>query len=259
MNKKAQVTIFIIIAIMIVVLVALYFLFRESIGINITDTTSEENPGTYLENCLEDSVRDVIEILSLQGGSLEPQLNISFRFNGENKKEIRYLCYNQNYYSPCVNQEPLLINTLQDEIKNEITLDVRACFDSLGKSLDDAGYVVDSTPMRNFEVTLMPNKIDINIDAEIILTKAGKRTTQDEFHAYIPTQLYGLTNVAQEIISQQARFCSFNELGYMLTYPDWSISELMTGDSTIIYSLEHRKSHEKFRFAVRGCVIPPGF
>jgi len=259
MKRRGQITIFIIVAIMIIVLVAIFLMFRKDIAIpGGGGGTAEKNPSSYLETCLEDSVKETIDIISLQGGSLEPELYKSFRFEGENERKITYLCYNQNYYLPCVNQEPLLIKHLEDEIKSNIEGDVRSCFDSLTSSLDKQGYTVEVKGYRNFDLTLMPKKVKININAEIVLTKSGKRETQNNFEAYVPTQLYGLANVAQEIVNQQGRFCSFNELGYMLTYPDWSINEFMTGDSTIIYSLENRKINEKFRFAVRGCVIPPG-
>jgi hypothetical protein len=73
------------------------------------------------------------------------------------------------------------------------------------------------------------------------------------------SNFYDLALVAQEIVSQEARFCNFEHLGYMLLYPDFEIDKFRTGDSDTIYTLTHRESGERFRFAVRGCVIPAGF
>lgn len=261
MKRRGQVTIFIIIAIMIVVLVAIFLMFRENIPIpGAGGGTAEKNPGSYLETCLEDSVKEAIEIISLQGGNLEPELYRSFKFNGENERKITYLCYNQNYYYPCVNQEPLLMQHLQDEIKSYPNLeqDVRDCFDSLASSLDKQGYTVEVTGYRGFDLVLMPGKLKIDINAELVLTKSGKRETQNNFEAFVPTQLYGLVNVAQEIVTREAKDCGFEYVGYMVFYPEYKITKTQTIDSSVIYRILYKDTKEEFDLAIRGCVIPPG-
>ena len=65
--------------------------------------------------------------------------------------------------------------------------------------------------------------------------------------------------MAHEIVSQESQFCYFEYLGYMLLYPEYKIDKFRTSDETIIYTIDHKDSKEMFRFAVRGCVIPPGF
>ena len=45
----------------------------------------------------------------------------------------------------------------------------------------------------------------------------------------------------------------------MLLYPEFNIDKIRTSDLITIYSVEKKESGEKFRFAVRSCVIPPGF
>jgi len=257
-NKTGQVTIFIIIAIMIVVMVAIYFLFRQELGLNITDTTSEENPAGFLELCLRDSVEETIRIIGEQGGSLDPELYINFRFEGENEKKIKYLCYNQNYYKPCVNQEPLLMQHLEEEIKAEVEEDVRSCFDRLVENLNRE-YTVEVRGYRGFSLILMPKRAKIDIDAEIVLTKAGKRITQNNFEFFISSNLYALADVAQEIVYREAKDCYFEHIGYMMFYPEFKIKKIQALDSSIIYRITNRKTTEKFNFAIRGCVNPPGY
>ena len=73
------------------------------------------------------------------------------------------------------------------------------------------------------------------------------------------TRFYDLAIVAQEIVSQEARFCNFEQVGYMLIYPEFAITKFRTGKSDTIYTIKSKESGERFRFAVRSCVIPPGF
>ncbi len=257
MKKKGQVTIFIIIGILIITAFVFFFLFRQNVlpGIN---EKPEENPGGFLEVCIENKLIEGIELISSQGGYINNPLNRTFKFSEEQDfTDISYLCYNQNYYLPCINQEPMLIQHLKEEIYNYISEDVRNCFDNLVLSLDKRGYVVDAT-YDGFEIELMPKKVVVNIDGELILTKSGETTKQENLDIIIPSRFYDLAVVVQEIVSQEARFCHFEHLGFMLFYPQFKIDKFRTGDLITIYTVEHRNSKEKFRFAVRGCVIPPG-
>jgi len=258
MKKRGQVTIFIIIAIVIISAIALFFLFRSGIEIPGIGIGKETSPSSFLESCIEDKIKETTEIISSQGGYINNPLNKTFKFTEEDSPlDISYLCYTQNYYIPCINQEPMLIQHLKDEIKNYISDDVGDCFDGLTSSLDKQGYSVD-VKYRGFEVELMEKKVVIEIDAELTLTKSGETTKQEDFKIIVPSRFYDLAIVVQEIVSQEAEFCNFEYLGYMLLYPQWDIDKFRTSDSIIIYTVEHKDSKEKFRFSIRGCVIRPG-
>ena len=255
--NKGQVTIFIIVGILIISLVAMFLFFRTGIIPGIAESP-ETNPNIFLDSCMEDKIKETIRIISSQGGYIENPLHKTFKFEDESIfTNISYLCYNQNYYLPCINQEPMLIQHLKDEIKNHISEDVENCFDELTLSLEKQNYVVDAK-YRGFEVDLMDKKVAVKIDGEIALTKSGETSEQEDFKIIVSSRFYNLAVVAQEIVSQEARFCHFEHLGFMLFYPEFNIDRFRTGDSIIIYTIQHRKSKEVFRFAVRGCVIPPG-
>ena len=257
-NHKAQITIFIIVGIVLVSLIALFFFFRDG-GLPDIGGTGDVNPDSFLDSCMEEKIKETIGILSAQGGHIKSQLYLDFKFSDENlPTNISYLCYNHNYYLPCINQEPMLIQHLKEEIYNYISEDVENCFDDLTASLENQGYVVDAR-YSGFEVELMEKKLVVNVDGELTLTKSGETSKKKGFKIIVPTKFYDLAVVVQEIVSQEARFCNFEHLGFMLFYPKFNIDKFRTGDGTIIYTIEHRDSKEKFRFAVRGCVIPPGF
>lgn len=257
MKKGGQVTIFIIIGIIIIGIIIFFFLFRSRVKIPGVGVGEETSPSSFLESCMEDKVKEAVNLISSQGGYIGPSLYKTFQFEGEDSKNISYLCYTNNYYVPCINQEPMLIKHLKEEIYNYVSDDVENCFDSLTSNLDKQGYAVD-TKYRGFEVQLIEEKMVIDIDAEITLTKAEETIKQEDFEIIIPSRFYDLSLVVQEIVSQEAEFCNFEYLGYMTLYPQWEIDKLRTSDSSIIYTVESKESKEKFRFAIRGCVIRPG-
>jgi hypothetical protein len=257
-NRSGQVTIFIIIAVIIVSVIVTFFIFKSGL-ISKIGGKPEENPAPFLESCIKDKVKEAVGILSMQGGYISNTLYKKFRFEDENVfHNISYLCYTPNYYLPCVNQEPLLIQHLKDEIKDYISEDVSGCFDKLTSSLNKRGYTVDAK-YNGFDVDLTEGRVIINVDAKLVLTKTGETSTQENFNIIIPTDFYDMAVVAQEIVSQEARFCYFEYVGYMNLYPQWNIDKIRTSDSVTIYTIEDKETQEKFRFAVRGCVIPPGF
>src|SRR4030042_2093178 len=237
MKKKGQVTIFIIIAVVIVSAIVTFFIFKGGILPQIGEKP-EENPSPFLESCIKDKVKEAAEIISMQGGYISNTLYKKFKFEDENVfHNISYLCYTPNYYLACVNQEPLLIQHLKDEIKDYISEDVSGCFDKLTASLSKRGYAVDAK-YNGFDVDLTDNKIMIGINAEIVLTKTGETSTQENFQIIIPSSFYDLAIVVQEIVSQEARFCYFEYLGYMNFYPQWNIDKIRTSDSVIIYTVK---------------------
>ena len=258
MKKRGQVTIFIIIGIVIVSAIALFLLLRSGFEIPGIGIGKETSPSSFLESCMEDKIKETIEIISSQGGYVTPSLYKSFKFEDENSPtDISYLCYTQNSYIQCINQEPMLIQHLQNETKNYISDDVGDCFDSFASSLEKQGYV-PNVKYEGFEVELMKKKIIINLKADITLTKAGETTNQEDFKIIIPSRFYDLIVVVQEIINKEATNCDFSHYD-MFRYPEFNIYSHRTADSSVIYTVKHRESKEEFKFAVRGCVMPPGF
>lgn len=256
MKNRGQMNIFIIAGVILIVIIVLLFFYRGKL-IPQLDFGKETNPNIFFESCIAGKVKEAIAIMSPQGGYIEPEFSFGFKFEKEKHQNISYLCYTENNYIPCVNQEPMLIRHLKDEIKNYILEDVENCFDDLMSNLEKQDYVVNSS-YEGFGIELIPKKILVNIYGKIILTKTGETSKQKNFEVRIPTMFYNLAVVAQEIVSQEAKYCHFEQMGLMLLNPEFELDKFKTGDSKTIYTLKHRKSGESFRFAVRGCVMPAG-
>ena len=256
-NKRGQVTIFIIAGIVLVILAVLFFVFRQGIVPTINQKP-EVNPDKDFSSCIQDKVQETVKLISEQGGYVSNKLNLTFQFVGEEQGDISYLCYQQNYYVSCVNQQPMLIDHLKKEIKKNINSDVENCFNKVVSNLKNKGETVQEN-YRGFDVELYDDRVVVTVDGEISTQKAGVGAKYSGLKSIVYTRLYNLAVVAQEIISQEARFCNFEQVGYMLIYPDYNINKFRTGNSDLIYTITDKKSQERFRFAVRGCIIPPAF
>ena len=255
--NKGQVSLFVIIAVVLVAAVLLFFSFRLGIVPGVGQKAGED-PHKFFSSCVEEDLQETLEIMGKRGGYVENPLNIEFQFSDEKEPtKISYLCYTRNNYVACINQEPLLIQHLKSEIEGNIGEIVRECFNDLTTSLEREGYVVEAE-FSGFDVLLNLGQVIIQTNSKLTLTKSGESSSIENFKVLYPSKFYDLAVVVQEIVHQEGRFCNFEHLGYMLIYPEFEIDKFRTSTLDIIYTVRHRKSEEMFRFAIRGCVLPPG-
>jgi len=249
-NKKSQVTIFIIFALIIVVLIAIFFILRASPTIK---TFNENNPQAYVESCTKEALENALNILSLHGGDIEPRGSISFE-----DIDRTYLCYQNHYYDPCINQRPMLVEHIEKEITDYIAPIVERCLNELKINLEKRYEVTMNTPTE-LKTTLHPKNVNIKIKKEIKAVRGDISRDFDDFEINIKHPMHNFAEIAMEIVNQETHFCNFDVIGYMFLHPDYDVTKFITGDSNIIYVITERATDLKFTFAVRGCVMPPSF
>ncbi len=251
-KKKGQVTIFIIFGILVIAGILAFFLLRAKITPGSSGSI-EQNSESFLQTCIQDKVNEGIGLIMKQGGYIKP--NIYINWEGEN---VSYLCYTANYYRPCVNQEPVLISHIKDDLKDYISKDFENCFADYGKSLEQQNYAVQVN-YKGFGLDINNGKVIITSDSELTYTRSGETSKFNNFKLIIPSRLYDLATVAQEVTAQEAKYCNFENVGFGLLYPQFKVDIFKSSSLDKIYTIIYKKSNEQFKFAIRGCVIPPGF
>ncbi len=249
-NKKGQATIFIIIALIIVVLGVLIYMFFPKI--KTTFGVQTENPNSFLKLCLEDDLQKTIEMVSLQGGSLSPELNYSYKGD-----EVAYLCYTNEYYDKCTMQQPFLREHIETEIEKDIQEKVDSCFDDLEKSFKSQGYKVSLT-RKGFNVQLLPKKVRLNFDSELSLKKQDVQM-YDSLSSSFKSELYRFTTIALSILNWEAVYGDVMTTPYMNYDHDLKVEKLKQSEGSTIYILTDRPSEKKFRFASRSVAWPSGY
>ena len=253
-ERKAQVTVFIIIGVVLVAAVIIFFmLYRQGGGISAPSITE---PQQYIEKCTRDVASDAIEIMLPQGGFIEPK---TFKLYNNNK--VAYLCYNHFYYQRCIMQVPLYIQHLESEITNYITPKVETCFQNLKSDLEKKNYNIGLGEM-NITTTLLKDTVKIKIDRILDMSRNEEKRRFDSYKTTFNSPLYNLASVAHEIANQEAKYCYFDYIGYMVLYPKFSIDRKSVGQglsTSRIYTVEDRYSGKKLWIAVRSCAIPSGF
>ncbi len=249
-RNKGQVTIFIIIAIIVVGLAVLFYFIIPRPG--STAEFDEKNPYAFMQFCLEDKIKDTIDVISLQGGSVAPEHYFTY-----NDVDIEYLCYTNENLKLCVVQRQFLKQHIESEIEDEIKGDVVACFNALKESYEDKSYDVNLEPgITNIE--LLPKRVVASFDYVLTVSKA-QTDRYDSFNVVLNNNLYELTSIANSVIEWEATLGEADPRIYMTFYPDLKVEKNLRDDGTKIYVLTDRNTENKFQFASRSLVFPPGY
>ncbi len=249
-NKKGQVTIFIIIAVVVVVLGILIYMFYPEIKAGLG--LEPKNPSAFIQSCIEEEIKIGVEKLSLQGGSLAPEHYIIY-----NNEKIEYLCYTNEYYKTCVMQQPMLKEHIESEIESEIKGEVKECFDSMKESYQKKGYSVN-LKQGGTNIELLPKRIVATFNYSLILTKEGTEK-YEPFRVVLNNNLYELVSIANSILEWETTYGDAETTVYMNYYHDLKVEKKKQSDGTTIYILTDRNNENKFQFASRSVAWPPGY
>ena len=247
-NKKAQLTIFIIVAIVIVVgIVAAFWL----MGRVDTDTPTDLNPKQFVQKCVQDAIEDSVEKMLENGGQRVPSQAISYQGH-----EWNYLCYQADYYQGCYNIHPMLELQIESEIVRDTNDGIQRCFDTMREDLENRGYDVKGGATE-YSINLLPGYVEINLMKPIDVSREETAQSFEDFTTRVLSPIYDLVQIAREVVNSEAQFCHFEYNGYMLLYPKYDIRRIDYTDSKI-YRLIDRGSGAELRFAIRSCAFAPG-
>jgi hypothetical protein len=249
-SKKGQLTLYVLIGIVIVAGIILILLFRR--GPEIV-TREEFHPQGTLERCVNKITNEGIDLMLPRGGFVEPKNTILY-----NDIEIGYLCLNKGNYETCINQHPTLLSSIREEIANYLDPRVEDCFLDLRREIESRKGVIEFGS-TDLDVALGPKRVYVNVNKRTSYTLSGQQETIEVFNFAIINPIYDLANVAIEIASQEAKYCYFEYVGYMLLHTWVDIKKTSLIDGSKIYTLKDKQSGKEMNIAIRSCAIPPGF
>ena len=248
MERRGQVAIFIIIAIVIVgafVWLVVYPRIPTTLG------GAEVNPTAYLRECLQSEFEPALERIMSQGGSITPTHALLYEGTS-----VEYLCYTDEDYKPCIVQQPLLVNHVALELQSYLEPRASSCMDALIARYRQQGYRVE-TGARAINVSIAPGSIFILYNAPMVVSKESTQTFR-QFSVAHSTELYDLLMIATSIIQFESTLGDSETTYFMQYYPDLKIEKLKKNDDTI-YTLTNMISNEKFTFATRSLIWPQGY
>lgn len=247
-NRKGQVAIFIIVAIVIAaVIIGVIFYPRLKFS-----AQEAFNPERYMRDCIEPGIKPVMEKLNAQGGYMNPEGFILM-----NDVKVKYLCYTSEFYKTCMVQQPALVSHYEQELQKEISPRVKQCFSNLKDEYERQGYSV-SAGQEKVSLEIVPQAVKINVVAPMTVTKDVSQTF-NELNIKIDSEMYLLLSTAVSIIDFESVYGDSETTLYIRYYPDLKIEKSKLSDGSKIYRVSNVVSNENFTFASRSLSWPPGY
>jgi len=246
--RKAQVTLFVILAIAIVGIILVLFI------PNVRKVFISQAVDIEIKDCLKENIEEVLPEVLAKGGNLEPSLY--YTYDGE---DLDYLCYTNEFYETCVMQKPLLKQNVEAELEQLTKQNVDVCINKMKDSLRAKGYSIETTGEETLDIRFIPDNALLELNLEIIAKKEDEVRTFDNLNTKIKTNAYKMMMIASSIANFEARYGDADPQTYMTFYEDIKVEKKKQMDGTTIYLITDRDSELELNFASRSLAWPPGY
>ncbi len=222
--KKAQISIFIIIALLLVLSVTIVFIFnRGDLGILRyinKDLSSESGKiNSVFHDCIRQRGIDAIRIIGLQGGYVK----LPEKFIKINISDVAYGYYEGRKTLPQKGD-------IEREISSYIELSLPYCIDY--NSFPDLNLSIGE-PLA--KVNIEKNYVRISAKIPISIAKDGKTLVLNEdYNAEIPIKLRDMYDIADEIIDKEISDPNYIQVSYLAGL-NYNIMILPQDEKNIVY------------------------
>ena len=255
-STRSQITLFVIIGIILIVSIAVvFFVFKDKF---MPEKNIPQNVRQTMEKCIKDSANDAVKEIISHGGysdnTIVSKQNILFE-----EKMIPVLCSTLGYNELCTNNEPMLIQNSEKEIKDIITPPIENCFSELERQLKKTySYNTEAT---SIDVEIVPSYINLIVKKKITIQKSNQTENFEDFSQKISSGLYDSLVLTNEIINKELECdcakesCNADIIKLNRNNHNFEITKpVFSNNNEEVYIIKEISSGEKFQFAVRNCV-----
>ncbi len=253
MEKRGQVTIFVILGIVIVILAFLLLYSRTNIFLlnpSVGDLNSElDDINEHVLKCIGKVSDQPIRQIGLQGGYLSTPPD-TFRLY--NDTTISYLCYTMTGTPRCINRM-LTRSDMERQLNAAIDFSLQTCIDV--QSFKKFGSFEIITPKKwTVETSIGSEMVIVKVTYPIRLrsTKSSAEVSAQEFTQTFEYPLGYLYDASQNILDYETEFGEFDQMIYMLAKRGEVRIEKKKPYPDKLYILSKYDSDYVFQFFVQG-------
>jgi hypothetical protein len=197
-GKKAQLTIFIVIAILVIAVVGLFFVFRDNSGgekssgdVDISDVVN------FIDGCLEESGMESLHLIGLRGGYLDPH-EASTNFG------VPFYLYEG---SPNIPTKQLIEQELSKSVESLIPL----CFENMSLAEEFVGLEVELARDPRVKTFILEDRVDFELNYPIKVSKGESSSVVEDFDQSVNVRLdvlYGTSEfVVRDYLENSMNLC----------------------------------------------------
>lgn len=250
-NKRAQLSVFVIIALLIVAIVGT-FVFLKLRGLEPVGPSASEDPQGYIKKCARNAVEQAINTITPRGGFEEPADYLMY-----NNEKVAWHCYTSANLQLCENKHPMLKVEIEKEIKRMVQGKIDACFGEVKKKLSKYGYKESE---MNLSINIVSNEVHIILNKDISFLKNQQEIKISSFNAKINSPLYDFIVLENRIVNEEVacncgkEVCNADLIALNKYNPNYEITRFVSGRNEDIYTIKEILSGQEFSFALRNCI-----
>lgn len=246
LGKRGQVTIFIIIAILIVGIILFYYFY---LGPNWSSLTSKQ---PALDRCIQKELNTQINKLSLTAGVVNPTFTSMYL-----DENYTFVCYTNEYYKPCAVQYPFLKDSFEKALTASMKPIIQNCYDNAINDLNSRGEEVIAGTIKT-TLSINPDGVRMIIDAPTVTKTDGASAISKPIEINIYSNIYTIIMIANSILQFESSYGDSDVSSFMFYYPDLTVQKIRRDDNVKLYIITDKKDI-KYRFASRSYAWPPGY
>jgi len=251
-NKKGQVTLFVILGIVIVVVALLVLHTRTNLFLfnpSVEDLNNQlEGINEHVVDCILEVGEEPIRRIGLQGGYLGASTGAYIVYNDST---INYLCFNIEDSPQCMNRM-LLEKNMEEQLSENIEFMLGSCLDV--KSFKKFGGFEIVSGDWDCDVEIKKDNVVVNVYYPVQLksTKSDVEVSMSDFYKSFDFPLGYLYDASQIIVNTEAMYGEFDQLIYMLQEKGKIRIEKKRPYPDKLYIMNAIDNDYVFQFAIQG-------
>lgn len=227
-SKIGQITVFIIIAVLIVGAAITIFIFRDSLGLP-TGKSEFAEVYEFFEQCVEQKTLTGLSIAGTQGGYIEPP---EFEPGSEYapfSSQLDFLGSPVPYWyyvsaNGIVREQAPSLNKIENELGNYLEEEIATCDFS---NMREKGYVIDSE-MKNVDVAIRENRVDVSVSMNLDVAKGESKAVKRAHDVKVNSKFGEFYSIAKQIYNKEKQdmFLENYALDVMYNYAPVTNTEL---------------------------------
>ena len=207
--KRSQITIFIIIAVLLVVAIGIVFVVRNSLKPgDVNPPTGADNIGDFVTNCLQTTSENGLVLIGRQGGYYNaPTAPLSISYTGNDSEPGKYFTNLSNinipyYWDGSSNKMPAF-TTIEGELSTYIKDNIITCLNDFSV-FKQKEFEVQTSGEMNVSVRILDNKAVVILDYPVTIKKGDFTQKKTVYSVDIPTRLkpfYERTRVVMDSLA----------------------------------------------------------
>jgi hypothetical protein len=252
LNRRGQLTLFIIFGILIVIGIIALFLLLPTPDFLIGST---KDPLQEIRPCIAESLKKVLPEFFEKGFYFNPSDTLMY-----NGTIVAYHCNTDSKRTICTRNTAQSKSRIEEKLRNKISNDVEKCFNDFKSA--NKGFDVEMGA-TDLSIEVLPGKILIRTRKTVTLSRTNEDPmSYNNFDVSINSPLWDFIRLSNEIINQEVSCdcprdsCTADTIGLMRGNKDYKITYYMGGEGDRVYTIEDYYDNV-FRFGIKNCDKTP--